>query len=211
VETEQLRAAVLAGLGALGGDERVLAKAVALVDSDLAGRDAGDPTVLDAAYLIAPLAGGSALYERILKSMPSARTPLDFYRRQKALAYFRDATLIDRTLAYALSSEVRNQDAALLMGTLLVNPAAEARAWTGIKGRWSEVKRKSDIAQGALQIVSSLQFCDRSMQQDVERFFQTHEAPGARRAIARAVETIGACAATKEAQQARLAHAIAGD
>jgi hypothetical protein len=64
------------------------------------------------------------------------------------------------------------------------------------------------VTQGLLQIVRAIQFCDSASAEDLEQFFETHTTPGADRAVARAIEGTRLCAATKAAQQGRLAAAL---
>jgi puromycin-sensitive aminopeptidase len=209
LETRQLRAGVIRVLGEVGRDPEILQQARELVLADLAGTRAADPSLASTAYELAASAGDAALYERILQSLPAAGSPTEFYRRQGALARFTDPRLIERTFEYALSGEVRSQDAPGLLSKLLANPAASRQVWRAAKDRWAEVMRKSDISQGALQILRGIQFCDTDAAGDVRQFFSTHPAPGAARAVDGTVERIEVCAATRAAQRDRLARALA--
>jgi aminopeptidase N len=207
-ETRQLRAAVLDALGAFGGDPDVQRRAREMVLADLEGTRAPEPSLADTAYYVAAFSGGEDLFDKILKAVPSAATPDDYYRRQLALVEFRDPALVDRAFEYALSDAVRNQDAPRVIARLLANPAAEHRIWQALKSRWTDVKRKTDISQGALQILRGVRFCEPGAATDVQQFFSSHSAPGTARAVPRAVEQIEVCVATKEAQQDRLRVAL---
>ena len=144
----------------------------------------------------------------VMMLIPSSTTPLDYYRRQRALASGSDPALIDRTFEYALSDAVRNQDAPALLALLLGNPAADDRVWDAIKRRWPDVTRKTNISRGALRIVRSLALCDEDAARDIRAFFAAHLAAGADRGVTRTVESVRACAATRQRQQPRLAAAL---
>lgn len=209
VETREARAAVVNVLGRIGRDPDVLRRAREIVVADLEGTRAPHPSLASAVYQVAAFAGDEALYERIRRAIPSSSSPVDYYRRQEALTAFTDPALVDRTFDYALSEDVRNQDAPTVLAKLLANPAAEQRVWASIKRRWPEVVKKSDIAHGALRVVRALQLCDEGAAEDVQQFFAEHPAPGAAAAVRRTVERIRACAAAREGQQPRLTAALA--
>ena len=96
------RQAVL--LGQLGsvGDAAAVATARSIVDAELAAPKSTDPTVLDAAVIIAAANGGAPLYEKYLARSKSAVDPEDRYRFLYGLTSFTDPALIRRTMEYAL-------------------------------------------------------------------------------------------------------------
>jgi puromycin-sensitive aminopeptidase len=207
-EIGERRSAVLGALGILGEDMQLQEKAKAIVLADLGGSSSTDPSLVTMAYRVAAFAGDRSLYESILRAVPSSRSPGDYSRRQDALANFRDPELVDRTFEYAFSKDVRAHDFPTLMAKLLRNADAEDRVWTAVKARWPEVAAKARISQGLLQIVRAIQLCDSASATGLEQFFQTHSTPGAERAVTRVVEATRLCAATKHAQQDRLAAAL---
>jgi puromycin-sensitive aminopeptidase len=209
VATRELRARVIGVLGRVGGDPEVLRRAKEVVLADLAGAPP-HPSLATTAYELAAFAADASLFEKIRDAIPSSTNPVDYYRRQRALANVTDPTLIDRAFEYALSDAVRNQDAPSLLGVLLKNPAADERVWDAIKRRWPEVSEKTDISRGASYIVRSLELCDVDAAGDIRAFFASHPAAGADRAVTRAVERVRACAATRQRQQPRLAAALNG-
>ena len=194
-------------LGRVGRDPEILRRAKEIVLADLAGAPP-HPSLATTAYELAAFAADASLFERIRDAIPSSTNPLDYYRRQRALASVSDPALIDRTFEYALSDAVRNQDAPALLALLLGNPAADDRVWDAIKRRWPDVTRKTNISRGALRIVRSLALCDEDAARDIRAFFAAHLAAGADRGVTRTVESVRACAATRQRQQPRLAAAL---
>ena len=209
VVTRELRARMIGVLGRVGRDPEVLRRAKEIVLADLAGAPP-HPSLATTAYELAAFAADASLFEKIRDTIPASTNPVDYYRRQRALAYVTDPTLIDGAFEYALSDAVRNQDAPSLLGLLLKNPSADDRVWDAIKERWPEVTEKTDIARGALYIVRSLELCGEEAARDIRAFFASHPAAGAERGVTRTVERVRACAATRQRQQPLLAAALTG-
>ena len=207
--TRELRARMIGVLGRVGRDPEVLRRAREIVLADLAGTPT-HPSLATTAYELAAFAADASLFEKIRDAIPSSSNPVDYYRRQRALAFVTDPALIDRAFEYALSDAVRTQDAPSLLGLLLKNPAADDRVWDALKRRWPEVTEKTDISRGALYIVRSLELCGEDAARDIRAFFASQPAAGADRGVTRAVERVRACAATRQRQQPRLAAALTG-
>jgi puromycin-sensitive aminopeptidase len=207
--TRELRARIIGVLGRVGRDPEVLRRAREIVLADLAGTPT-HPSLATTAYELAAFAADASLFEKIRDAIPSSTNPVDYYRRQRALAFVTDPALIDRAFEYALSDAVRTQDAPSLLGLLLKNPAADDRVWDALKRRWPEVTEKTDISRGALYIVRSLELCGEDAARDIRAFFASHPAAGADRGVTRTVERVRACAATRQRQQPRLAAALTG-
>ena len=67
-----------------------------------------------------------ALYEQYLAQLSKAGAqPEQYYRYFNALSWFSDPSLVKRTLEFAMSSDVRSQDASTLIGSLLVHAVVE--------------------------------------------------------------------------------------
>jgi hypothetical protein len=123
-----------------------------------------------------------------------------------ALGYFTDPALRARTFQYALSSEVRTQDAPDVIAELMSRPANTAATWADLKANWESVQRNIDVFQGLPRIVRSLgAFCDQPGRDDVSRFFEAHAIRALDRNIRQTIESIDRCAAMKEYQRKNLA------
>ncbi len=135
-----LRGTLVGALGVLGGDPEVEALARALVDEDRAGRPA-DPSLVAAAVTVVAASGSPEDHERYLEARGSAPTPQQQLRYLYALADFRDAVLLERTVALVLSDGVRPQNAPHLLARAIANRDHGERAWRFVKEHWGEIER----------------------------------------------------------------------
>jgi puromycin-sensitive aminopeptidase len=132
----QLRADLLRALGTLGNDPATQRQA-AVVFAD----KTADATLLSAAVPIVAHTGDAAVFDEFLRRFKNAKTPQEEQRYLLALAGFRDSQLIDRMLALTLSSDVRTQDAPLVLRAALLNLDARRQAWAFVRGNWARINR----------------------------------------------------------------------
>ena len=105
---------------------------------------------------VAAAGGDAALYDRYVAAAKAALGRAEqYYRVFNALASFRAPALADRTVAFALSAEVRSQDAPTLLGQLL-NSSARDKTWTALSSQWDTVAERLGDFQALPYIVSSL-------------------------------------------------------
>jgi aminopeptidase N/puromycin-sensitive aminopeptidase len=118
--------------------------------------------------------------------------------------------LTKRTLDYAMSSQVRTQDAPLIIAALMARPSTALDTWEYVKSNWGLIERSFGVFQGLLGVVRGAQnFCDPEIRNDVERFFNTHRIRGTEREARQALETIDHCIATREQQSKNLSEFLA--
>ena len=201
-ETQTRRAALLSLVGSTGGspDVRQRARMMALQYID-------DPRALPATLAatvlnVAALDGDRALYDRYLSRLQTlAGTPEEYYRFLNALTSFRDPALVQRTLEFAISPQVRTQDASQLIGGLLSRPWARDAAWVFVSTRWDTLTRRLDGFQGVPAIVRSAGgFCSRANADQLRAFFAAHPVQVAERTLRQSLERIETCATIRERQ-----------
>jgi len=136
-----------------------------------------EPVVSDASLAttvvrLAALQGDAALYDRFLAAAKSSPLPEDADRYLYALTYFGDRGLLKRALDYALLPDVRSQDAAYVILSVLLNPEGRELAWEFVKARWPEVEKKLTAYSGPYLVRHTGDaFCDAKSRDDLERFF----------------------------------------
>ena len=119
-----------------------------------------------------------------------------------ALASFRDPALADRTLAFAMSAEVRSQDTPVLLGQLL-NSSASDETWTALSTQWDAIIRRLGDFQSIPYVVGSLGgFCTAERAAEIRAFFAAHPVPAAARGLAQSLERIDSCVALDKRQSA---------
>ena len=198
------RATLLALLGDTADDAGVQQRARTLAQAYLDDRSAVPPSMATAVLRTAAAGGDRALYDRYLAELPKMRgTPEEYYRFLNALAFFRDPALVTRTLEYALSTDVRSQDAPSLIGLLLAQPASQEAAWAFVKDRWPQLTERLGVFQGVPGIVGALGgFCSMERAADIRAFFARNPVPPAARGLQQAIERIESCVSLDQRQSA---------
>ena len=205
-QRRQLRASLFGALGGTARDPEAIRVARRLTESELDSPGSLDPNLLNEVVRVAALGGDAALYDRYLARSKQAVDPEEHYRYLYALASFSDPSLIQRTIDYILSPDVRSQDAALFVARLLTNPDAQARAWELLRARWDDFQKKTGQVFGAPGVASALgSFCDSTSAGELQQFFAEHKVPEAERTIQQAVERISSCAELAATQGPKLA------
>ena len=138
----QLRGDLLRALGILGNDPATQAAAAEQAGRlhDAAG--AVDPNVAAAVVPILAHRGGLAEYDEFLARFTRARTPQEEQRYLYALAIFREADLIRRTLEMTLTDTVRTQDAPYLVRAMLLGVHSREQAWAFVKANWEAMEQR---------------------------------------------------------------------
>jgi aminopeptidase N/puromycin-sensitive aminopeptidase len=205
-ERRELRANVLFALGVAGDDPEVLARARTLAEQYLRDPQSLDPTLAGTAIRLAALKGDRTLYDEYKTQTEKAASPQEHDRFLYALPAFRDRSLVERTLEYAASSDVRVSDAPELIGSLLRNPAGQEAAWEFVKTHWPELKEKLSAPFTEATVVGSASaFCDQAHLAEVKDFFTRNKVEAAERTLRQTLESIGDCIDFKAQQQAKLA------
>jgi aminopeptidase N len=171
------------------GDEKVIAKARELfknpkkIPSDIRG------TV----YALAASYGNSATHSKLIKLYIESPMQEEKDRIARALASFKQANLLKRTLSFAISKNVRSQDSPFIVVMVLRNNAGTEIGWEFVKKHWAVFLKR--YGTGGLQMIARLVsaldgFKSSSYAGDVGKFFKTHKAPGAERTIRQVLEKI---------------------
>ncbi len=202
---QELRARLLEALGNIAHDPEAQSMAHKLAEQALDNPGSVPQELATAALNVAAANGNADLYEKIQERMKSAKSPEQFYNRQRALARFSDPMLIDRTLQYAISPDVRSQDTGLLLGRVMVNPAASKQAWDFIQSHWPEVEKRGGPTVGVDIVQFSRAFCDAGLRDQVKDFFTAHKVPSAERKLKQSLEVINYCVDLKTQQSDQLA------
>ena len=205
--TQGRRATLLELLGDTADDDAVQRRARTLAVAYLDNRTAVPPNIVNAVLRTAAAGGDTALYDRYMAELANTRsTPEEYYRVFNALGWFRDPTLITRTLEFANSNDVRSQDTSTLIGILLNQPAAQEAAWAFVKSHWTQLTEKLGVFQGIPGIVSALGgFCSTERASEIRAFFEKNQVPAAARGLQQALERIESCVALDQRQSAPFA------
>jgi len=203
-DRQSRRATLLSLVGVTGNSTDVQRQA-----RDLALKYIDDPsslpgTLASTVLSVAAVGGDAMLYDRYMAQLPKlSGKPEEYYRFFNALPSFRDPALVQRTLEFAISPDVRTQDAPTLIGALMGQEASRDAAWTFVKANWDTLNKLLGVFGGITRIAGSVgAFCSRDRKAEVEQFFKEHPMPAAERTLKQAFERIDSCAAVQERQSA---------
>jgi aminopeptidase N len=200
-----LRTRVLRSLGATGGEPSVLAEARRWTHEVLEGRVPFDPELAPVFFALAAANGDVALYDKIMADLNAAGTPEEYDLYLRTITRFNSLPLLQRTLDYALSSEVRSQDAARLLAWVIQNPAGRDLAWNFVRAHWSDIAATGGPFANADLIVATGSFCDAAKGDQVRAFFSSQPTLIASRVVKQSLERINDCIDLRTQQESQLA------
>ncbi len=208
-DKDEIRNALFAVLGR-AKDPAVLAEAAKLTDDLFSGdpsrmKSAKDSPLADTAIFVTAAQGDVALYDK-LQTVSQKATDDPGLQTQAlfTLADFQNPLLVVRTLDYAVSGQVRNQDSWILMARLLSQPETREIAWQYVQQHWEKVHAQLTIASGARIVTAVGSFCTVAQRDEVTEFFRTHKVDAAERTLAQSIDSINACIQLRSAQEPNL-------
>jgi aminopeptidase N len=200
-----LRTHVLRSLGATAGEPSVLAAARQWTHQVLESRAPFDPELAPTFFALAAANGDAALYDKIMADLKEAGTPEEYDLYLRTIARFNSPQLLQRTLDYALSSEVRSQDVARLLAWVMENPAGRDLAWNFVRSHWFEIAASGGPFANANLVMAAGTFCDAAKGDQVKAFFSSQPTLIASRVVKQALERISDCLDLRSQQESQLA------
>jgi len=140
-----------------------------------------------------------------MADLKGAKTPEIYFRDMGALSRFRDPKLVERTLQFALSPDMRSQDSPYVISSVMQNPPVQKQAWSFVQDHWTSIEKLGGPYAGAAIVQAAGSFCDAGMRDEVNAFFTAHPAPGAQRSLKQSMERMNYCVEMRTQQQEPLA------
>jgi aminopeptidase N len=207
--TREMRATLFGVLGYLGKDPEVLAEARTITEKYLADPGSVDGTLGQTAVAIAARNGDRALFDQLQKVAETSTNPELQEGALRLLAEFEDPALVQRSLEYAASDKVRNQDALFQFATAMRSDRTRDAAWAYVKGHWDKVQTLLTPELGDALVGSTGAFCSAEARDDVQAFFAEHKVPSGEHALKHSIESIDGCIELRKLQEPHLAQWIA--
>jgi aminopeptidase N/puromycin-sensitive aminopeptidase len=204
-EQRTLRARLFNSLGYDARDPQVLAASRKVAEKAIEDPASVDRQMAGGAITLAALNGDQTYYDQLMAALKNPKSPEDYYNYFYALAAFSDPKLEDRTLNYAISPDVRSQDALGLVTSVMATPEGEKLAWDFILSHWDAVQKVGGPFASAQVVGSTGSFCDAHMRDEVEKFFAAHKIEAAERTYRQSIERINNCVDLKAQQEKQLA------
>jgi aminopeptidase N len=204
-EQRTLRSRLFNGLGYDARDPDVLAEARKVADKALDNPSSVDRQIANGAMALAALNGGEDFYNRLMAALKNPKSPEEYYMYLFALPQFSNPQLLQRTLDYAVSPDVRSQDALGVITSVMQNPAGQKQAWDFVLGHWDAVQKVGGPFATGQVVGATSSFCDPHLRDQVVEFFAAHKIEAAERTYRQSIERINNCVDLKSQQEPQLA------
>jgi aminopeptidase N/puromycin-sensitive aminopeptidase len=204
-EQRTLRSRLFTALGQDARDVDTIAQARKMAEQVLADPGSVDHQLAGAALTVAAANGDQAFYEKLMTALKNAKSPEEYYAYFFTLPQFRDPKLLERTLEFAVSPDVRSQDALQLISGVMDNEEGQKLAWDFVRQHWSEVEKAGGPFATAQIVGTTSNFCDAGLRDQVIEFYGTHKIAAAERAYRQSIERINNCIDLKSQQEPHLA------
>ena len=189
----ELRATIFGYLGGQGRDPQIIAQARKFAEEYLQNQNSVDPTLALKALDVAAANGDAAFFDQLQKIFETSHNPELQETALHLLGEFTESTLERRTLEYAVSGKVRNQDSAILLSRMLRAPATQEVAWQFVQQNWPAVQAQITENSGGRIVSGTGAFCSADKRDEVVNFFSTHKVPASTRALMSAKDHINDC------------------
>jgi aminopeptidase N len=204
-EQRTLRARLFNSLGYDARDPEVLTAARKLAEKALDDPSSVDRQMAGGAMALAALNGDQTFYDRLMVAIKNPKSPEEYYMYLFTLPQFSDPKLLQRTLDYAISPDVRSQDALGVVTSVMGNPEGQKQAWDFVLSHWDAVQKVGGPFASAQVVGSTGSFCDAQMRDQVVEFYAAHKIEAAERTYRQSIERINNCVDLRTQQQPQLA------
>jgi aminopeptidase N len=204
-EQRTMRGRLFNALGYDARDPEVLAQARKIADKVLDNPSSVDRQLAGGAMALAALNGGQDFYDRVMIALKNPKSPEEYYMYLFTLPQFSDPKLLQRTLDYSISPDVRSQDALGVLTSVLGNPEGQKLAWDFVLTHWDAVQKVGGPFASAQVVGSTSSFCDAHMRDQVVEFYAAHKVEAAERTYRQSIERINNCVDLKSQQETHLA------
>jgi aminopeptidase N len=199
-----LRAALFGLLGNIGSDPAIIADARKVSEQYLSNPASVDPTLAATALNVAAQNGDATFFDQLQRASQTSGDPQLRTQALRALASFRDEALVVRALDYALSGQVKNQDALFLVQIEMRDRRTRDATWQYVQQNWPKVRAQITTWMGGGLVESMGGFCSTDRSSQVSEFFAAHSVSATSRALDKARNSIADCVDLRVAQAPNL-------
>ncbi|XP_053674450.1 puromycin-sensitive aminopeptidase [Anopheles nili] len=136
--------------------------------------------------------GDLATYNEMLRLYRATDLHEEKDRISRALGSIGNVDILRKVIDFAMSEEVRAQDAVFVIVSVALNPKGRDMAWEYFCGRWEVLLHQYEGGFLLARLIKYLteNFSTEERALEVERFFREHEFPGTERTVSQSIETI---------------------
>jgi tricorn protease interacting factor F2/3 len=186
-----LRSFAISALGKMDDDE-VTQEAQKRYVAFLKSPKSLSPDLIEPICSIAAWNGNSKTYSELLKLYKNAKTMEEKLRFLGAMCGFQDQKLLEKSLNFSQTSEVRSQNMQLPIMKVASNPYGKKILWPWLKKNWKKINKKVGHGNPLFnRIVASISLvADDSMEKEIRQFFKKNPTPGTERTQSQTLERI---------------------
>jgi aminopeptidase N/puromycin-sensitive aminopeptidase len=204
-EQRTLRSRLFDALGSDARDPETLEQARKIADKALNDPASVDSEMAGGAFALAALNGDAAFYDRVMAATKNPKSPEQYYTYLDTLPHFSDPKLLQRTLDFAISPDVRSQDSLNVITSVMRNPVGRELAWDFVRQHWPAIEKAGGPFASAQVVGATSMFCDAGKRDQVTEFFSAHKIAAAERTYKQSIERINNCVDFKSQQEPKLA------
>ena len=183
-----LRGLLVANLATLGHHAPTIEHCRDLLDGAQSGRAVVHPELVAAATTVVAAFGDAAVYDDMRHRFSTSTNPQEQLRYLYALAEFPSAELIDRTCEFAMSSEVKTQNAPFLLARCLAHREHGARVWSFIRRHW-DAANDAFPGNSIIRMVDPVRLLNTpEFEADAHAFFAEHPIPQSSKTLDQVLE-----------------------
>jgi len=172
--TSKLRGLLVGLVGVLGDDTEVQARCRGWFDAASNDPTSVDPELIAAATNVVAATGDAETYRLMRQRFLTAATPQEQLRHLYALAEFDDEALILATCEFAMSPEVRTQNAPFLLRSAIANRRQGPVAWAFVRDHWQQALDRFP-SNTIVRMVDAVKFLSTpQLVDDAAAFFADH-------------------------------------
>ena len=186
--TSKLRGLLVGLVGVLGDDVGVQAQCREWFEAASNDPTTVDPELTAAATSVVAATGDTDVYDRMRARFLTASTPQEQLRHLYALAEFDNEALVLSTCEFAMSAEVRTQNAPFLLRAAIANRHHGAAAWAFVRDHWAEAIDRFP-SNTIVRMVDSVKFLSTpELVDDTTTFFAEHPIAQATKTLEQVLE-----------------------
>ncbi len=172
--TSKLRGLLVGAAGVLGNDVGTQARCREWYDASSRDATTVDPELAAAATSVIASTGDVDTYDQMLERFRSGATPQEQLRHLYALTEFDDEALLMRTCEFAMSDDVKTQNAPFVLAQAIGNRHHGAAAWAFVRDHWDEANERFPT-NTIVRMVSGVRLLNTpGAVDDAQSFFATH-------------------------------------
>lgn len=200
----KLRGLLVTLLAVNGGDDDARVRCRSIFDRSVVDSSDVHPELAAAATAVVASTGDAVDYGRFRDLFRSAATPQEQLRYLYALADFDDANLILETCRFALSGEVKSQNAPFVLARAMQNRRHGDVAWRFVRENWTHANSTFPVNTiiRMVQPVATLNTAEKGA--EVGAFFAEHPIPQSAKTLDQVLERQRVNIALREREQPRI-------